>query len=109
MKDVVKGILSFAGSACVSSMVGLFIKQNIAPEKKLDKISCAVGSFVLSSMISDQADKYLDAQIDQVYDIARSIKHSQVLKKLKAEAKTNHILVSEVPAKSDEPEKDDEE
>lgn len=103
MKDVVKGILSFAGSACVSSMVGLFIKQNIAPEKKLDKISCAVGSFVLSGMISDQADKYLDAQIQQVYDLAEQFK------KAKAESKANHILVSEVPAKSDEPEKDDEE
>lgn len=63
--EIFKGATSFVASVGVSSIVGNAIKLTTVPEAKLPKrIAIGLGGMVLSFMISDLAEKYVEAQID---------------------------------------------
>lgn len=74
-RSIFKGIVKFVGSMGVGALVSLGVKQNIIPVSKYDKIMCAIGSFVLSDMISTKAEEYLDQQCDSVFDTVDSVKN----------------------------------
>ena len=74
-RSILKGIVKFVGSMGVGAFVSLGVKQNIIPVSKYDKIMCAIGSFVLSDMISTKAEEYLDQQCDSVFDTVDSVKN----------------------------------
>lgn len=74
-RSILKGIVKFVGSMGVGALVSLGVKQNIIPVSKYDKIMCAIGSFVLSDMISTKAEEYLDQQCDSVFDTVDSVKN----------------------------------
>lgn len=67
-RETVKSIASFIGSFCVGGVVSLGVKQHIIPKNVGEKIMIAVGSFVISDMISDKASEYIEGKIDEVCD-----------------------------------------
>lgn len=67
-RDTIKKGLRFVGSFCVGTVMTLFLKQNVVPEKTYEKIAVGIGSFVLSDMISVQAETHIDGVVDRVYD-----------------------------------------
>lgn len=77
-RGIFKGIVKFVGSMGVGTLVTLGLKQNIIPGNKYEKIMCAIGSFVLSDMISSQADKYLEGQVDEGFKLIDSLKGEPV-------------------------------
>ena len=77
-RSIFKGIVKFVGSMGVGTLVTLGVKQNIIPGNKYEKIMCAIGSFVLSDMISSQADKYLEGQVDEGFKLVDSLKGEPV-------------------------------
>lgn len=78
---IVKGVVDLAVSAGAGAVVGNAIKMSTpADAKKIQKISIAVGGFVLSGLVGAQASKYATEQIDttlaQIKEVKASFKKS---------------------------------
>lgn len=67
-RDIIKKGIRFVGSFCVGTVVSLFLKQNVEPEKTYEKVAIGIGSFVIGDMVSSQAERYINDTIDRVYD-----------------------------------------
>lgn len=78
---IVKGIVDLAVSAGAGAVVGNAIKQSTpADVKTINKISLAVGGFVLSGLVGAHASKFATDQIDstiaQIKEVKASFKKS---------------------------------
>lgn len=74
-RSIFKGVAKFVGSMGVGALVTLGLKQNVIPGNKYEKIMCAIGTFVISDMISTAAEEYLEKQCDSIFDASDSIKN----------------------------------
>lgn len=50
----------------VTKLVNTLIQNNTDPQTATEKVSTAVGSYVVGSMVADAASSYTDAKIDSV-------------------------------------------
>lgn len=73
--DTIKGIVSFAGSMCVGSLVSMIAKNNVMPANMYEKVVVGVGSFILSDMVSSKAGNYIDSQFDVSVKQLKEIKN----------------------------------
>ena len=77
-RGIFKGVAKFVGSMGVGTLVTLGLKQNIISKSTYEKIMVAIGSFVISDMISSKAEEYLDGQVDEVFAFVDKIKGEPV-------------------------------
>ena len=77
-KNAIKGVIKFAGSFAVGSLVTIGLKQHIIPKNTYEKIMVGLGSFVLTDMISTAAESYLDKQTEEVYETIEKLKGEPV-------------------------------
>lgn len=78
-KQILKTAISFIGSACVSSVVGMIVKSNAVPTSTKEKIAVAAGSFILSGMIANKASDYLEGEFDSLDEMIQKIKDMPVM------------------------------
>ena len=72
--QLAKTAVGFVVGAGVSKIVHAVIKNNITPEKVLDKISVVAASVVVGSMAREATKEYTDRQIDNVVTQYRELK-----------------------------------
>lgn len=75
--NILKGVTTFLGSACVGNVVSNIMKNNLTYDKKIDKVIFAVGTFIIGGMISDKATEWVGDQIDQVGNTVKALKESK--------------------------------
>lgn len=86
-KQILKTAISFIGSACVSSVVGMIVKSNAIPTSTKEKIAVAAGSFILSGMIANKASDYLEGEFDSIDGVIQKIKGMPVVEPAMVEIK----------------------
>lgn len=65
--SITKSALGLVTSIGVGNIVGNAVKATTPPNlNTFNKITIQVGTFVLSGMVADQANKYLNEQIDSL-------------------------------------------
>lgn len=94
-KSLFKGIVKFVGSMGVGTLVSLGVKQNIIPGNKYEKIMCAIGSFVISDIISSKAEEHLDNECEKIFDVVENIKGLPV-------KEIDHIEIEEVEVEKED-------
>lgn len=67
-RETVKGIAKFVSSFCVGGLTSLFLKQNVVPETKFQKLYCGIGGFIVGDYISALMGDSVGKTIDRVYD-----------------------------------------
>lgn len=72
MSIIKKLIAGFTGM-CVGATITQIVSKNTQPTSRLEKITLAIGSFVISSMIADKASEYVDNEIDNTLKEIREI------------------------------------
>lgn len=67
-RNTIKGIARFVGSFAVSTVTGMAVKANVIPANAYQKVMTSIGSFVISGMVSQKAENYIDNTIDDIFD-----------------------------------------
>jgi large-conductance mechanosensitive channel len=62
---IAKMAVSAIVGAGTTKIVTAIVKNNIQPDKLIDKVTVVSGAFVLGSMAADASKKYTDAKIDE--------------------------------------------
>lgn len=76
-KDIVKGVLSFVGSACAGWLVERYLKTNMITVNRAESIALKVGSWVIGGMVSATASDYIEAEIDEIHDTIKRITNAK--------------------------------
>jgi hypothetical protein len=73
-RDRVKSVSRFIVARATSIMVVTVINQNVEPENRLQDASVFIGAHVLGEIVADATHGYVDKQIDELADLAASLK-----------------------------------
>lgn len=77
-RAIFKGAVKFIGGMAVGALVTAGVRTNIVPKNTYEKVMLGIGSFVLSDMVSCGAEKHLDKQCDDIFDMIDSFKGEPV-------------------------------
>lgn len=72
-KDIIKGVVSFVGSACAGWVVERYLKSNILTVNRVESIALKVGSWVIGGMVSATATDYIEAEVDDIHEAIKKI------------------------------------
>ncbi|MFL6416798.1 MAG: hypothetical protein ACJ74Y_14135 [Bryobacteraceae bacterium] len=70
----VKTVSRFIVARATSIMVVTVINQNVDPETRLQSASTFIGAHVVGEIVADATHGYVDKQIDELADLAASLK-----------------------------------
>lgn len=79
--NILKGLTTFIGSACVGNVISNIAKNNLISNSKMDKIVYGIGTLILSGMISDKATEWVGEQFDQAESTIKNLKEANEQKK----------------------------
>jgi hypothetical protein len=86
--DIAKTATKLVVGTSVSFIAKQVIQNNVTPETTVQRAETIVGSLVLGAMIAQAAEKYTDAQIDQLVDGWNKLKTKIAETKAQLEAET---------------------
>lgn len=87
--EIVKKVTTIVVGLGASKISATIIKNNVATENVIDKVTVTAGSVVIGMMVSDVTKKYTSDKIDELADSLREAKNKLNEAKLEKQASTN--------------------
>lgn len=77
-RSIFKGAVKFVGGMAVGVLVTAGVRTNIIPKNKYEQIMVGIGSFVLSDLVSNKTEGYLDEQCDNIFGMFEQLRGEPV-------------------------------
>lgn len=66
-RETIKTIAELVSSFATGCVATLFLKENVHPTKRIEKVATALGSMILSDMVASKSSKYVGNVCDQIF------------------------------------------